>query len=259
MHEQRVADQRLVHRATRAHRVRSPGFTLVETLLSIALIGILIGLLLPTLSGVRDRARGTVSMAQLRSHGQVMHIYAADYEGYFPIYSRPDGTGSITTGERTFPIAYFSEKVLWPWAMADEYYGGRVGHPSFRPPGYRHPGSPYIYTVSYMATPEFWNPSTRVGPEQWRGVISDRTAWPSAKGLLVNWASGINESTFVLHLKHDTPCDTVFVDGSARIVLHGDFVRPIHSGEGAWPGHTTDRTGEAVVHTFDGVLGRDVR
>lgn len=250
------AGRRKVLESTRARHAAS-GFTLIETLLSIALIGILVGLLLPGLSGVRDRAREAVSLGQLRSHAQIMHIYTADYRGYFPIYSKPDGTGTITAGGRTIPIPYFADEIFWHLAMADEYYEGRLAHPSFQPPGQKHAPIPYRYTVSYLATPEYWNPKTRTGPEQWRGVIADRTAWPSAKGLLISWDSAWDGVR--LYFKHDTPCETVFVDGSARVVMHGDFNRPITIGQGISPGHAIPKYGSPVIHTFDGVLGRDLQ
>lgn len=255
MHRKPGADRRKALESTRT-RHDALGFTLIETLLSIALIGILVGLLLPGLSGVRDRAREAVSLGQLRSHAQIMHIYTADYRGYFPIYSKPDGTGTITVGGRMVRLNYFIDRYVWPWAMADEYYNGQFASDVFWPPGYRPGPLPYKYTVSYLAVPEFWSTRTRTGPEQWRGIIADRTAWPSAKGLIISWAAAWDGTK--TELKHDTPCETVFVDGSARIILHGDFNRPMVSGEGIWPGHITMTAGFPVTHTLNGALGRDV-
>lgn len=237
---------------------RRPGFTLVETLLSIALVAILIGLILPSLTGLRNRAHELTSLAQLRSHAQLMHVYTNDYRGYFPIYSSPDGETIIRGGGRAIPIQYFFDRFLWTFAMSDEYYDGHIGHPSFIPPGYQFNDSPYEYTVSYLATPEFWNHSTRTGPEQWKGVIADRTAWPDAKGLLISEAAariGLDRVEFT----PDTPRETAFVDGSARVILHGNLNPPIVTGEGRWPGRVTVPFGLPVIHTVDGALGRDVR
>ncbi len=60
-------------RTARAHR---PGFTLVELLVVIAIIGVLVGILVPSLSAVRQQARGTACSANLHGLGQGIYIYA---------------------------------------------------------------------------------------------------------------------------------------------------------------------------------------
>ncbi|HEV8377877.1 MAG TPA: prepilin-type N-terminal cleavage/methylation domain-containing protein, partial [Tepidisphaeraceae bacterium] len=52
------------------------GFTLVELLVVIAIIAVLIALLIPALSGVREQANRIKCMTNLRSIGQAMKIYA---------------------------------------------------------------------------------------------------------------------------------------------------------------------------------------
>ena len=56
------------------------GFTLVEILIVLALIGILLALLLPTLIAAKHRAYTTTCMSNLRQIGQASTLYSQDYD-----------------------------------------------------------------------------------------------------------------------------------------------------------------------------------
>lgn len=60
------------------------GFSLVEMLISVSIIGVLIAISIPVLMSVRRDATTTACMAQLRSIGQIYESYAADRTGLWP-------------------------------------------------------------------------------------------------------------------------------------------------------------------------------
>ncbi len=58
------------------------GFTLVEILVVITILGILAGILAPRVVGVRDRALQTEAYVQIQRFGQALEIYAIDVGDY---------------------------------------------------------------------------------------------------------------------------------------------------------------------------------
>lgn len=242
-------------------RYKYPGFTLIETLLVIALIGILIGLTLPYLAGARDKAREVSALSLIRGHGQILQMYSADYAGFFPVIGHPDRPTTIRVGDREIELKYWHAEIQWVFALADQYYDGRIGHPSLFPPGYQGGGSPFRYTESYLAVPDFWAPETRTGRQQWRAVPAALTAYPSAKGLLTSWAGQVpvpgRLATY--SFPDEMLQETAFADGSARTIVRRDFLPWMRSGEGHYPGRQTQPLGWPVLHTMHGALGRDIR
>jgi prepilin-type N-terminal cleavage/methylation domain-containing protein/prepilin-type processing-associated H-X9-DG protein len=62
----------------------SPGFTLVELLVVIAVIAILAAMLLPAVGGARSAARRTVCLSNKRQLALALRLYAADFAGRLP-------------------------------------------------------------------------------------------------------------------------------------------------------------------------------
>lgn len=61
-----------------ARRTQLPAFTLVEIMVSLGVLAILIGILVPALAKARDRSRELASAVNLRSIGQLFAVYTAD-------------------------------------------------------------------------------------------------------------------------------------------------------------------------------------
>ena len=57
------------------------GFTLIELLVVIAIIALLMGILMPALSAVKEQAKEISCRANLRQYGIAHSIYLNDFDG----------------------------------------------------------------------------------------------------------------------------------------------------------------------------------
>jgi prepilin-type N-terminal cleavage/methylation domain-containing protein len=71
------------------------GFTLVEMLVVIAIIVLLVGIIVPTLSQARENARREACRSTLHGLGQAAHSYMTTYNNYLPTFA--DGSNSSDT------------------------------------------------------------------------------------------------------------------------------------------------------------------
>ena len=70
---------------------RRQAFTLIELLVVIAIIALLMGILMPALTRVRQQARGVVCQSNLKQWGTIWAMYCDDNNGMFP--NRSGGSG----------------------------------------------------------------------------------------------------------------------------------------------------------------------
>jgi prepilin-type N-terminal cleavage/methylation domain-containing protein/prepilin-type processing-associated H-X9-DG protein len=91
-------------------------FTLVELLVVIGIIAVLIGILLPVLSKAREHSNKTACLANLRSLGQAMRLYAGDFRDRLP-NTNPPGTSDQAAA--TIQIDYVMVKLREVHAKAN--------------------------------------------------------------------------------------------------------------------------------------------
>jgi prepilin-type N-terminal cleavage/methylation domain-containing protein/prepilin-type processing-associated H-X9-DG protein len=74
-----------LHKFTSRQNGLRSGFTLVELLTVIAIIGILAAILIPVTNKVRENARGVRCQTNLREIGKAMFLHAAENKNRFPV------------------------------------------------------------------------------------------------------------------------------------------------------------------------------
>lgn len=161
-------------------------FSLIELLVSIAIIAVLASVLLPTLTTARLRARQIKCATNLRQLGHAWHLYATEYTGHaMPLaYSTYDiigdgpavywwGTNDLTTVDHT-------RGFLWPYLRNERRPAGLYECPdqpwgTYEPQGQSAARtSTYGYNGYYLSPPHApgWNvPSfTFIGDRPWQNV-----------------------------------------------------------------------------------------
>ena len=250
--------------ATQAMSVQR-AFTILELVLVMVIVSMLLLLTTPFLRSVRQSARETQSAVNARAHAQVLTMYTDDNRGSWPWFVRPKSTYTVLRSEGiSVPVSYFQSFQFWNFAVGPGYYGSAF-HPSFFSPLYkRNITTHYDFPCAFIATPEYWNPTTRSGMEQLGSTRISDVQFPSAKVLLIDRTGAAEkhlngpwpEPNAIVDAGPERRCATV--DGAVRRLRRDAFVLGYSKGDGDYhgPRHSGD-TNEGM-HTVDGVRGRDI-
>jgi prepilin-type N-terminal cleavage/methylation domain-containing protein len=249
---------------------RASGFTLVETLLVIALMGILISLALPSLGRLRDLSKRSMTLSNLRTHMVAASTYTVDFKDLMPYVTSPVARYSVVrclSKGIAVRVRYFDAMNRWNVALADGYYDGNLSSKIFVSPLNQFAqarvdavvlGTDYWYSCSFLASPEYYDEVTRLlPPAQFRAVRISEVIFPQYKVAFADDAATIddNRDNYVTRF-------SAFIDGhaesatseSALVHYSGDGLESRVSHGGHFPGSSYP-----LLHTSKGVRGRDVR
>lgn len=238
-----------------AHPV-TRGFTLIEVLVTIGVIGVLLAILIPVLAGGRSTAQRTASLANLRSIGQLVHAYTEQYDETYPW-----ATGGINgCGIKMQFLPVWQMTRLWPVAM-HEVIPPRQLVPIILAPGARREGPEqacgqppsYEYSASFLARPEAWDGRTTAGDALLRGVSTGMVVHPASKALMWDWELPyLPRRPRVAGPDLDEPTPMLFVDGHAQARTPSEATPPAGN-----PFPDAFRPDARLHNTPDGVRGRD--
>lgn len=128
---------------------RSPGWTIVELLVAVGVMGVLLAILIPVLGGAKVSATEVAVLAHQREVGRELQRYITDHQDRFPFYGKP---GTLRAHLAYYPLRdrptshayrnpdhYWAQPLFWSWVLEGEGYNGGLARqgPELREDWYR--------------------------------------------------------------------------------------------------------------------------
>ncbi|MDB5297505.1 MAG: xcpT 1 [Phycisphaerales bacterium] len=209
---------------------RPAAFTLVELLVVIGIIAVMVGILLPTLSKARERAKATVCLGNLRSVGQTCQVYASNNRGAVPlgyIQDHPYWGNLVRSSDDKFPLfgKLFKSKLMdapetfyCPSQQEDRYKYNTSENPW---PGSASPGTGAVY-IGYTSRPieaAQWAPAGANSGSMVTGMQAIRLQDFEGGQAIMADLVGIPGRTFEQTAVHGKSVNVLMSDLSARTAV----------------------------------------
>lgn len=257
------------------------GVTIIEVTCAVVIVGLVMGIGIPTVRNMRAAGRANACQANLRSCARTVFTYAEDFRGTFPYLAQ------YHERERAFPnggmwLPYYAQTAHWPLAMKGyEGIAERRMHPSQLCPG--NPATDEIKEDGYDDFVNQYPPSTIVpsdysmsfatftDPSLWhegadpydirgfRAVRTDEVKFADAKVVLsepIAYHLGVFDESgedspisIFTRGERSTPFTMAFADGSVRATPFRELAA-LPESHGL---HTP------TLATPEGIKGRDLR
>ncbi|MHC4265939.1 MAG: type II secretion system protein [Planctomycetota bacterium] len=98
------------------------GFTLIELLVVIAIIALLMSILMPALRNVRDQAKNSMCMQQLRAWGVLFNMYSQDNDGGMMDWAKYAWAGGRENKEGDTLIEHAWVRMMYNYAKSFDIY-----------------------------------------------------------------------------------------------------------------------------------------
>ncbi len=256
----------------RTNERKLSGFTVIELMVVIGVIGILLSLALPAMRSARDAGRRVVCVANLKGLGATMQMYTQTHHGRYPFSPNDEDLAYESDGttfyqfspdaDRTagITISTWDVEISWP-AMMHKVAPWREHFESWVCPGAeRGPDGPwngigaspgmgrssYSYSTSFVASPSLWSGHAEADESLIRPTLVSEVAHPANKVLM--WDSEMAH----LSVKNNATMDhrpMLFADGHAAVMRLSEATEPVQNPFGGEP--------RKLVDTPNGVDGVD--
>jgi len=180
------------------------GFTLIELLVVIAIIAVLMGILMPALSRVREQARQQSCATQVRQHVMALHMYAGENDGKFPLpgssfawlWDIDISTVNYMLKSGMTPDIFYCPSnasqrkhsdFYWTWHPNVEWNGKRLTGKGFVVSGYC-----YLLELAHGSRPKILNAENKAGPKAWVKKLHEKNA--STREVVVDVVMSVNQA-----------------------------------------------------------------